>query len=272
MEALAHNSTDGRRKHLFDSIGIWFFAAAIFCEIGAYRYGQRNDDLSQQVIISLDNKAQDAFTNASNAFTNAGEADTKADVANDKSGKAQDIANAANRTSRQANRTAESAETLGSNIKIQLEIASAELRALQKNTEYLAKGQGQRALPDEPIKAELRKSPTGRLLILYQESSDESYMVADQLRGDIGDAGWNVPAKPSPFKSTVDLFPKCGMSAHDILLVTKEPANGVGQNPAQAMHRAVMAMAHSGYVRSFAFCVDDRLPEDTVEIYVSPRP
>jgi hypothetical protein len=60
MEALAHNSKNERRKHLFDSIGIWFFAIAIFCEIGGFWYGQRNDDLSQQVIGSLDQKTKDA--------------------------------------------------------------------------------------------------------------------------------------------------------------------------------------------------------------------
>jgi hypothetical protein len=60
MEALAHNSKNEHRKHLFDSIGIWFFAIAIFCEIGGFWFGQRNDDLSQQVIGSLDQKTKDA--------------------------------------------------------------------------------------------------------------------------------------------------------------------------------------------------------------------
>lgn len=52
-EALAHNSKQEERKHLFDSIGIWFFAIAILCEIAGYWYGQRNDALSEQVISSL---------------------------------------------------------------------------------------------------------------------------------------------------------------------------------------------------------------------------
>jgi hypothetical protein len=67
MEALAHSSKDEKRKHLFDTVGIWFFAVAVICELLAYRYGQRDDFLSASVIISLDTKAGDAFTRASQA-------------------------------------------------------------------------------------------------------------------------------------------------------------------------------------------------------------
>jgi hypothetical protein len=67
MEALAHNATRDKRKHLFDSIGIWFFALAIVCEIAGYLYGQRNDALSGQIISSLDSKAGEAFDKASKA-------------------------------------------------------------------------------------------------------------------------------------------------------------------------------------------------------------
>jgi hypothetical protein len=233
--------------------------------IGEWEYGANLEDANRKLHV-FDMALVDGATESARI------ARGEADAATAASGKAQDTANAANRASGQAGRTAESAETLANNVKSDLVIASAELRTLQKNLEFVAKGQGQRAIPDDPIKQILRKSPAGKLLILYQESSDESYMVADQLRGDIRDAGWNVPAKPSPFKSTVELFPKCGMSAHDILLVAKEGLNGVGQTPAQAMYRAIVVMANSGYVRSFASCVNDQLPDDTVELYVSPRP
>lgn len=88
-EALAHNSKQEERKHLFDSIGIWFFAVAVLCEIAGYWYGQRNDDLSEQVIVSLDAKARDAASNASTALSNSKEAEAKSSNAADKAGKAQ---------------------------------------------------------------------------------------------------------------------------------------------------------------------------------------
>lgn len=71
-EALAHNSKQEEMKHLFDSIGIWFFAIAVLCEIAGYWYGQRNDALSEQVIRSLDATARSAANNASTAFSNSG--------------------------------------------------------------------------------------------------------------------------------------------------------------------------------------------------------
>lgn len=96
-EAAAHNSKQEKRKHLFDSIGIWFFAIAVSCEIAAYRYGQRNDALSEQVISSLDvksrnadTKAQAALEKSSTADAKAGEALTKSIAANEGAGKAQD--------------------------------------------------------------------------------------------------------------------------------------------------------------------------------------
>jgi hypothetical protein len=96
-EALAHNSKQEERKHLFDSIGIWFFAIAILCEIAGYWYGQRNDALSEQVISSLDVKARNAASNASTALDKSGtalsnskEAESKSSDAIDKAGKARE--------------------------------------------------------------------------------------------------------------------------------------------------------------------------------------
>ena len=96
-EALAHNSKQEERKHLFDSIGIWFFAIAILCEVAGYWYGQRNDALSEQKIRSLDALAANAASNASTALDKSGtalsnskEAETKSSDAVDKAGNAQE--------------------------------------------------------------------------------------------------------------------------------------------------------------------------------------
>jgi hypothetical protein len=95
-EAVAHNSEQEKRKHLFDSIGIWFFAIAVLCEIAGYWYGRQNDALSEQVIRSLDSTARDAAGNASTALSNSKEAETKSTDAVDKAGKALDKSNRAN--------------------------------------------------------------------------------------------------------------------------------------------------------------------------------
>lgn len=87
-EALAHNCKQEERKHLFDSIGIWFFAIAVLCEIAGYWYGRRNDALSGQIIISLDAKAQSALGKSEKADNRAEDAETKADKATTKSGNA----------------------------------------------------------------------------------------------------------------------------------------------------------------------------------------
>jgi hypothetical protein len=63
-EAMAHISKDEKRKHVFDALGIVFFSVAVLSEIVAYPYGQRNDTLSGNIIVSLDQKAGDAKDSA----------------------------------------------------------------------------------------------------------------------------------------------------------------------------------------------------------------
>src|SRR4051812_5254102 len=72
-EALAHLSDDKRTERLFDKIGIVFFAVAVLAEIVAYPYGQRNDTLSEEAIVSLDAKSREASASASNALTKSSE-------------------------------------------------------------------------------------------------------------------------------------------------------------------------------------------------------
>ena len=88
-EALAHNSEQEKRKHQFDSIGIWFFAIAVLCEIAGYWYGQRNDALSEQKIRSLDALAEDAESTAKRAKTIADGAKTEADEIGTKIGQSE---------------------------------------------------------------------------------------------------------------------------------------------------------------------------------------
>jgi len=106
-EALAHLTEDKNREKLFDRMGVVFFAVAVLAEIIAFPYGQRNDTLSERVIGSLDNKAQDAANKASKAVTDSGTAIGQAKEAETKSGHAVDTANKANAVSGSAQKTVE---------------------------------------------------------------------------------------------------------------------------------------------------------------------
>jgi hypothetical protein len=81
FDVLAHLSDGNKnREKLFERIGLCCFAVAVLAEIAAYPYGQRNDALSAQVIVSLDAKAQDAADAAERAKKAADGAKTKADA------------------------------------------------------------------------------------------------------------------------------------------------------------------------------------------------
>lgn len=96
FDVLAHLSKDETRKTLLEKIGLGFFAVAVLAEIIAYPFGQRNDALSEQVIGSLDTKAEQASSRASKALSDSetaiaksGLATIKADAAGDAAGNAQ---------------------------------------------------------------------------------------------------------------------------------------------------------------------------------------
>ena len=160
FDVLAHFSEDKNRERLLEKIGLCFLAVAVFAEIAAYPYGQRNDTLSEQIIGSLDTKARDAFTNAFNALTKAGEADTKADEALNKV----DAANTA----------ASKAFTLAAK-------ANAEL--------------ADRSLTDKQVKAivaELNQYSGQEYDVVAYWSSKESVAIAERVNQVLQKAGWNL--------------------------------------------------------------------------------
>lgn len=61
-----------------ERIGLVCFTLAVIGELGAYEYGQRNDELSGRQIASLDTLAKEAETSAREAKTKADEAKTTA--------------------------------------------------------------------------------------------------------------------------------------------------------------------------------------------------
>jgi hypothetical protein len=72
FEVLAHKEEEEIREKLLERIGLWFFGIAVFMELVAFIYGQRNDTLSGAVITSLDAKANDASSKAAKAVGDSG--------------------------------------------------------------------------------------------------------------------------------------------------------------------------------------------------------
>ena len=103
FDVLAHMYEETKGKAtMFERIGLWCFAIAVLCEIGAYPYGQRNDNLSEQTIRSLDKLAHDAAAVANEAKATAGQANITSGAANDAAGQAREKADASGKIAARA--------------------------------------------------------------------------------------------------------------------------------------------------------------------------
>lgn len=110
FDVLAHFAEENKKREtLLERIGLCFFAVAVLSEMAAYRYGQRNDALSAQVIVSLDAKAQDASDKADHAKTTADGAKIKADAAGVDADQAQTKAEVAGKEAAQVGASAANA-------------------------------------------------------------------------------------------------------------------------------------------------------------------
>jgi hypothetical protein len=90
FDVLAHLAENQKEKaRLLEKIGLWCFGIAVLSEIVGYRYGQRNDALSDKEIRSLDVVAHDADSTAKGARTTADGAKTKADAVGLEAGQAE---------------------------------------------------------------------------------------------------------------------------------------------------------------------------------------
>ncbi len=144
---------------------------------------------------------------------------------------------------------------------------------LKKYVEEVAKRQQPRPIPEVFVINELKKARPGKLLIWYQEGSNETYMFADHLRDTIAQGGWSVPKQPTPITSLVGI--RGGTALADLVIVSKEGMSetkpGMEETPIFGMWKALMAMVRYGAIHGVGQGTDDKLPEDTVEIYVGPK-
>lgn len=151
FDVLAHFSDDKQKERLFEKIGLWCFAIAIFAEIVAYPYGQRNDWLSAQVIGSLDVKAQSALGKAEDAVI-------RADEAEEKSGNALTRAQNAEKSLGKAENKASQAQAASSNAMSLARGARQEADSFEADIESAKKAAGEaeakladRTLTDEQV-------------------------------------------------------------------------------------------------------------------------
>ena len=200
-EAAAHNSKQEERKHLFDSIGIWFFAAAIVCEIAGYWYGQRNDALSGQVIVSLDSKAQDAATNAAAALVKSGTALSESKDAESKAGDAVIKSDEAGTKAGMAIKAATGADHLVHDAEKKLDTVDAKRAELEQSLRNMATCTAPRVIPHwqwgfttffDPLKP----YKDWNALIEYVPNDAETLRAVSNLNDALSSAGWHVTAKP----------------------------------------------------------------------------
>jgi hypothetical protein len=136
FDVLAHLSEDKKRERALERLALWFFAIAVLAEIIAYPYGQRNDTLSGNMILSLDakageadSKAREAIADSFTALSQAKDALAKAGKAADSLGKAEDEANKAQAASSNALSLADGARKEADSF--EKDIASAKKQAAE---------------------------------------------------------------------------------------------------------------------------------------------
>jgi hypothetical protein len=201
FDVLAHLSQDENptRAKRFERIGLWFFGVAIFAEILAYPYSQRNDTLSSQQdaeqrakIAELDNSTQRLKTDAENAHKQAEgfKAQIADSAARAKSAEAQ-VASA----KAASDAASAKAETFRLDIAKANESAKqAEARAAEANLE-LARFKAPRTLsPSQQasISDRLRKFGARRVDVIIIGDAPEITDITRLIAAAIQQAGWTV--------------------------------------------------------------------------------
>jgi hypothetical protein len=206
-EALAHLTDNKKRERGFDKIGILFFAIAVFAEIAAYPYGQRNDTLSEQIIGSLDTKAGDAankaaksLTDSGTAISQAGEAKTRVGDALKKAVHAQEKATAVGEQATELDR-----RLTASNA--QLNTVDAKRRELDQSLTNLAICNAPRLITNWYVHGKTWVDPLiplagTRGLVEYVRDA-EARRAAFQIGATLKAAGWDATITPTHENETI---------------------------------------------------------------------
>jgi hypothetical protein len=173
FDILAHLSIDNKKRTLLEKIGLCCFAIAVFAEVMAYPYGQRNDTLSGKVIGSLDAETGEALNKSGTALAQSREAEIKSGAAIDKAEKAQEsLGNAENEANR-AQRASSNALILATGARQEADSFEKEVTAAKKDLAVLKSATSARSILDlEPLK-KLRPLLKGKRVDILSHAGDE---------------------------------------------------------------------------------------------------
>jgi hypothetical protein len=262
FEALAHSTEDEVKERSFTKIGLWFFAIAVLAESVAYPYGQRNDTLSGNEIVSLDQKSKDAEGKALNALQISTSAISQAGRAQDASGKASGAASNALTVASGARREADSFEADIVSAKKQAadavsHLADAEQR-LADSTQREASAEAKlsaiktpRSLVHISELAAALKAYKGTEYTLNVFMDDEAAQFTKDVARALDEAGWvrkqpaginiGIPALSIDFGHGVEIVPSCIETGVSVHAFTKEPLASLQTLPFTSLPKTIRA-------------------------------
>ena len=189
-DVVAHLIEDSRKPlaKIFERIGLCCFAFAVAAELAAYKYGQRNDDLSAGVINSLDAKSKEAFGTATNAHNLAQSASDVANAAKGEAEEAQKKALVADTHAAKANLSALQAEVhanaIGDELKNETDREQAAERQLEgekvKRLKLAASLSRREVFDQSGIIGRLSTTPPHRVILLYADDR-EAKQYAEEI-------------------------------------------------------------------------------------------
>ena len=226
FDVLAHFSEGKKREKLLERIGLCFFAIAVVAELAAYKYGQRNDTLSEQLIGSLDTRARQASSDASKALTDSGTALSQAEDALSKTGAAEGAMKNATNEASSARTAASNALTLASGARreadsFEKDIVSAKTQAAEAESHF-----ADASREAAEAREELNRLKTPRSLINASDfatalqgfkgteytfssvfADEESIDLLKEIDSALQLAGWKR-VKPSPGFPSINVYGK----------------------------------------------------------------
>ena len=189
FDVLAHLSDEEHspRAKRFERTGLWFFGAAVFFEILAYPYSQRNDTLSEKVIGSLSELARTADQKARRALQDSLTAVEQSKKAVNESGQAVTSASSALTIARGARQEADTFERDIKTARKEAADALANLAEARRLAEEAQKGTAvltQAAMPrrlSEDRKSELVRllSPMPVFTVVFEATRSGSKEILD---------------------------------------------------------------------------------------------
>jgi hypothetical protein len=273
FDVLCHFSKEQQRKTV-EKCALVFFGVARLAEIVAYPYGQRNDQLSEQVISSLDAKAKDAFTSASGASKIASASDLKSKDAVDKAHEALETVGAAKEAAGRA--------------KAEADVVTQQAQALTQYMGVVANSVNPRFMDRAKFLQLMKWQPKATVEIWYDPSDGESEMFANELSLALGksDGGLGWDAGTKPFPEVTDQFVRFirqDSGANGLVYAGKALSGDFRRSPLEALANAVN-LSLGGWGKGVAMFANDPLLSDNnfvigvghhvinLPLWISPKP